>query len=336
MNKSKRILSALHRYQGQLDMGTIDAVAVLRSLRDIQSVLENLSSSEEELEAAVSRLRDVLSHCAQNEVWRERNSTFDFGIVKALLGILRSSSNLPLVAEVVKCLALLVHGNEEGRRRLGEVKNLFQLLVNLLIPRRVAVPVFRVESSPRYAWEISRSEVYEQVLGLLRKLTYLNGDNQVRLAQSGGIKLIVNLSVSNLFLHNSGHFSMESKQCLEHLTLGKKLACRATIVPNSSTGAVLSSFQALSGENSVVTAQYPAFYISLATDEKNWVSSTMIDMGVVWPDHTPFPMEGSKWTRVIVTNIENGNSVWCQFWKEKPDARLEAMLKSLDMVRYLI
>ena len=317
-------------------MGTNDAVIVLKSLKEIQAVLSNLSCSEEELEAVVSRLRDVLCHCAQNEVGG-RNSAFDLGIVKALLGILRSSSNLPLLAEVVKCLALLVHGNEDGRRRLGEVSNLFQLLVNLLAPRSVALPVFKVESSPKHAWEISQSEVYEQVLSLFQKLTYLNGDNQVRLAQSGGIKLIVNLSVSNLFLRNSGQFSKESKRCLKHLTLGKRLACRATFVPNSSTGAVLSSFQALSGENSVVTAQYPAFHISLATDERKWVSSTMIDMGVVWPDHVPFPMEGSKWTRVMVTNIENGNSVWCKFWKEKPDARLKAMLKSLDdMVRYLV
>ena len=317
------------------EMGTIEDLSVVETLRKIGPVISDLSCSNEELEAAVSRLGDTLYYCVQNEL-SERNSIFELGIVKALLGILRSSSDLSLLVKVARCLSLLVHGNEEGRERLGNVSNIFQLLVNLLTPRRVTVPVSKVESSARYVWEVSRSEVYEQVLSLLRKLTYLNGDNQVRLAQSGGIKLIVNMSVSSIVLRNSGQFSLESKRCLENLTLGKKLACRAAFIPSNSCGAVLSSFEALSGENSVITAQYPAFYISLATEDRNWIASIMIEMGVAWPDHTPLPTEGSKWTKVVVTSVENGNSVWCRFCKEKPDVRLQAMQQSLaDMVKLL-
>lgn len=307
----------------------MESSSVQESLKEIQAMLTDLSRSEQEVEAVVSRLGGLLYHCAQNHV-NERNLAFDLGVVRALLGILRCSSNSSLISKVAGCLALLVHGNEEGRERLGNINNFFQLLLKHLSPS--ALEKGGLEPVSRVSWDLSRAGVYEQVLSVLQKLTYLNGDNQVRLAQSGGVKLIVNLAMSSVFLRNSGHFGLESKQCLEHLTLGKRLACRAAFVPESCSGSVLSSFEALSGDYAAVTAQYPAFYIGLATEEKKWIGSAMIKKGVVWPDHIPFPAEGSKWTRVIVTNVESGSNVWCQFCKEKADSRVERMLESLDMV----
>ena len=307
----------------------MDSSSVQENLKEFQAMLTDLSHSEQEIEAVVSRLGGLLHHCALSQM-SERNLAFDLGVVKALLGILRCSSNSSLVGKVAGCLALLVHGNEEARQRLGSVNNFFQLLMKHLSPsvsERVGL-----EAVPHVSWDLSRAGVYEQVLSVLQKLTYLNGDNQVRLAQSGGVKLIINLVTSSVFLRNSGHFSLESKQCLERLTLGKKLACRAVFVPVSCSGAVLSSFDALSGDYAAVTAQYPAFYVSLATEDRKWIGSAMIEKGVVWPDHTPFPAEGSKWTWVIVTSVENGNNVWCRFCREKGDPRMERMLESLDMV----
>lgn len=305
----------------------MDRAAVIKCLSEIQTVLTDLSYSEQEVEVAVSLLGTTFYHCALYEV-SGRNAAFSLGIVKALLGILRSSSNVTLLTKVASCLALLIHGNEEGREQLGRM-GVVQILMNLLSP---TVSVFEscLESSVKISWDLSRAGVYERALSVLRKLTYHNGDNQILVAQSGGVKLIVNIAMSDIFLRNSGHLGLESKQCLEHLTLGKKLACRAAFIPESCRGAVLSSFQALSGDNSVITAQYPAFYVSLATEEKTWISSMMIEMGVVWPDHTPFPADGSRWTRVVVTNVENGNNVWCQFCKERPDPRMKLMQESLD------
>ena len=303
--------------------------SIRESLKEIQAMLTDLSRSEQEIEAVVSRLGGLLYHCAQNQV-SERNLAFDLGVVKALLGILRCSSNSSLVSKATSCLALLVHGNEEGREKLGNINNLFQLLMKHLSPS--VLERGGLEPVSCVSWDLSRTGVYEQVLSVLQKLTYLNGDNQVRLAQSGGVKLIINLAMSSVFLRNSGHFGLESKSYLEHLALGKKLACRAVFVPESCSGAVLSSFEALTGDYAAVTAQYPAFYVGLATEEKKWIGSAMIEKGVVWPDHIPFPAEGSKWTRVIVTNVENGSNVWCQFCREKADPRLERMLESLDMV----
>ena len=307
--------------------------SAVANLKEIQAKLTDLSLSEQETEAVVSRLGGLLYRCAAQNQVKERNAAFDLGVVKALLGILRCSSSNSLVSKVAGCLALLVHGNEEARERLGNINNFFQLLMKLLSPK---VSESGLERLSRVSWDLSQAVVYEQVLSVLQKLTCHNSDNQVRLVQSGGVKLIVNLSMSSVFLRNLGHFSLESKQCLERLTLGKKLACRAAFVPESCSGAVLNSFEALSGDYAAVTAQYPAFYVSLATEDKKWIGASMIEMGVVWPDHTPFPVEGSKWTRVIVTSVENGNNVWCQFCKEKPDPRMERMLESLDMVIFLL
>ena len=311
----------------------MDSAAVLKRLGEVQEVLAYLSYSKDDVEAAICRLGEVLGYCAQHDV-EGRNATFEVGIIKALLGILRSSPNPSLIAKVANCLALLVHGNEEGRVRLGSIKNIFRVFVDLLSPNAADLPNsgrdFEVSIDNVYVWDLSRADIYEQVLSVLRKLTYLNSDNQVRLAQSGGIKLLINLSMSDIFLRNSWNFGLESKRCLESLTVGKKLPCRATAVLKSSCGTVLSSFEALSGEYSIITAQYPAFYVSLATEERKWIASSMIENGVVWPDHTPFPLEDCKWTKVIVTSVENGNNMWCQFCKMKPDPQLKELQKSLD------
>lgn len=305
----------------------MESTSVQEILEEIQGMLTDLSRSEQDIEPIVSRLGGILYHCAQSQA-SERNLAFDLGIVKALLGILRCSSSNSLIGKVVGCLALLVHGNQEGRERLGSVNSFFQLLMKHLSPS-VSESV-GLEAMPRVSWDLSRTGVYEQVLSVLQKLTYLSGDNQIRLAQCGGVKLIINLATSSVFLRNSGHFSLESKQCLERLTLGKKLACKATFVPESCSGAVLSSFDALSGDYAAVTAQYPAFYMSLATEDKKWIGSAMIEEGVVWPDHTPFPAEGSKWTWVTVTSVENGSNVWCRFCREKADPRMKRMQESLE------
>ena len=317
------------------EMKTVDRAAVRKAFKEVHSILANVTSSDSEIEDAVSQLGEVLYRCVQCSDVDARNTAFDVGIVKVLMGILICSSNVSILSKVANCLALLVHGNEEARERLGSMRDLFRLLVTMLSPRVEAAGAF-TESQQRVCWELERMEVYEKVLSVFRKLTYLNGDNQVRLTQCGTIKLIVNLCTSDMFLRNCGQFSRDSKQCLERLTLGKKLACRTSCVPKNSSGVVLSSFQALSGEYSIVTAQYPAFYVSLATNERNWISCAMIERGVVWPDHTPFPTEGSKWTQVMVMHVENGSNVWCQFCKEKVDPEMEELKKSLeDLVIYL-
>lgn len=307
--------------------------AAMEDLAAIKDMITNLSHTEEQVEASLSELATILYNWAQYPSSTEdlRNATFSLGIVKALLGIMGSSTNVRLLTKAVGSTALLVHGNDDARARLGEM-GIIPILLKLLSPRPHCSDLF---SSTNLIWYKEWLEVYEQCLITLRKLTYHNFDNQQQLAREGGLKLIIDLVMDRVILQNSGCFSVKAKQCLCQLALSKKLICRAAPVPEVCRGAVLHSFPSLTNPSLTLSAQYPAFYVELVTKDEEWVEHIMLEKGVVWPDHTPFPQQ-PKWTCVVVTCVEDGGHVWCQFCTEKPNPKVEAMKGSLmKMARYM-
>ena len=303
----------------------INELSAQDSLVAIKAVITNLSHTEEEVVSSITELASLLYTLAQHSSSQNlRNTTFSLGIVKALLGIMGSSAKIGLLTKALQCTAFLVHGNDEARVRLGKM-GIIPTLLKLLSPLPAANDPY---TSTPLQWCKDWTGVYEQCLIVLRKLTFHNLDNQQQLAQGGGLKLIIDLSMYKNILQNSGCFSMDAKKCLHQLTLGKKLICRATPVPEICRGAVLKSFLSLSDPGLTLSAQYPAFYIELATKEEKWIEHAMIEKGVVWPDHTPFP-EQPKWTCVSVTNVEDGGHIWCQFCTEKPNPKVESLKESL-------
>ncbi len=303
------------------------AKMAIERLRGIKEVLGCLSHPQEKTAEALQDLSGVLLQCAESSEVALRNSCFSAGIVKSLLGVIRSSSRISVLADATRCLALLAHGNDDAREKLGEMEAVPSLLKLLLpCPRAGSTSLWPEEWLP----------VYEQTLGCLRKLTYHNIGNQQQLALAGGVKLIIELGGNKDLFTNFGRFTPEAKLSLEELVLRKKLVGRVVSVPKDEVTAVLQSFPALSGHSPGITMHYPAFYVDLATtDSGSWIAHSLQEKGVVWLDHAP-AAESAKWTCVAVQNVEDGCNVWCQFCTRKTSDAVVRMRKRLEeLVRAL-
>ena len=290
-------------------------------LAEIRNVLGDLSRSQSHVEAALGQLAEVLLQCAKAGENDTRNLCFKLGVVKATLGILRSSSQVSLLAVAAKCLALLTHGNEEARTELGE-RGAVGIMLNLLTPR--THPSGR--ESP--LWPEEWIPVYEQALVCLTKLTYHCSSNQRELAQLGGVKLILDIAMDKHLLSNYNRYPSGTRRHLKELTLRKKFASRVVPVPRDQREGILRRFPVLSmpGETGV-GMHYPVFLVELVAKD-SWVSLELAKRGVVWPDTTPLP-EGAKWTCVVVQEVEGACHFWCQFCTEQPSPAIERMKTSL-------
>lgn len=298
-----------------------------KKLIEIGKVVGNLSYSEETVEATLCDLAEVLLQCAKSDESEVRNSCFYLGIVRAILGILRSCSQVSMLAKAAKCVGLLAHGNDDARIKLGEL-GAINVLLNLLLPRGGGGRSSSAGVGFSCLWPREWIPVYEQALTSLRKLTYLNASNQQELARVGGIKLIVELATDQNLNTNYGHFPPEAKRSLQDLTLRKKFISRVSSVPEEERESVLRSFPALCVHFPAVTMHYPTFYVDLVTKEGEWIATSLLEKGVAWPDSTPVP-EASKWTCVIVQSVEDALSMWCQFCTQSPSEPVVKMKNSL-------
>lgn len=313
------------------------AACVEARLAGIKRVLGCLSHSQEEVKAALEHLSEILLQCAKAGDTDTRNSCFRLGLVKATLGVLRSSSDVSTLATAARCVALLTHANEEARLRLGAMGAVRVLLK--LLDLRPHTPEDHVDvggagegaGRPRPLWPKEWVPVYEQALVCLTKLTYHNASNQQELARLGGIKLILDLSMDANLCTNYSSFPLETKSHLEELVLRGKFISRVTSVPPDDRASVLRSFPALTQHGKAsASLHYPAFHVDLVTSDGEWVARVLSEKGVVWPEcHTPIP-EGSKWTCVVCTGVEEDCGLWCQFCVEKPSQAISAMNRSLE------
>ncbi len=277
-------------------------------LREIKKVLSRLSSTESQLENASQRLAMLLYSSSSNDTLSQlQEQAFQLSLVKALLGIVGSSDSPSLLAECVRCLALLVHGNDEARAWLGEI-GAVSLLIDLLSPRSLRGSEKR--------WHRDWVPVYAQVLIALRKLTYLNEDNQQKLAVMGGIKLILSIVNDENILTNFKEFPAKAKSELESLVLEQTLISRVQPATDAQKPSITSYFSAFSHKDSISASYYPVFNIIPLDSHDNPISDTLVEKGVVWPHPAPSPPE-TKLTRVRVTCVEDGGHLWCQFLSEK-------------------
>ncbi len=290
-------------------------------LAAIEKVLGSLMYSQKEVESTLDKLVEVLHECIKLGEESTRNECFSRGIVKSLLGILRSSTEVSMLSKATCCLAVLVHNNEEGRIILGEM-GAIPVLLELLNPTKK-----RENASP---WPKEWIPVYEQVVICLRKLTFYNADNQLELARIGGIKLIVAMVRDKSLLSNYGQFSPEAKEYLEEVVLQKKFISKVCSVPESEREAALQSFSGL--DTPALILHYPAFYVELMDKDGCKVTSSLCERGLVWPDSSLGVPEPSKWTCVVVQSVEDGDSLWCQFCTQsvsEPILLMNKVLKDL-------
>ncbi len=278
-------------------------------LREVKKVLSRLSSTESQLENAAQRLAMLLcsSSSTNNTLSQLQEQAFQMSLVKALLGIVGSSDSPSLLAECVRCLALLVHGNDEARAWLGEF-GAVSLLIDLLSPRSLRGSEKR--------WHHEWVPVYAQVLIALRKLTYLNEDNQQKLAVIGGIKLILSIVKDENILTNFKEFPVKAKSDLESLVLEQTLVSRVQPANDAQKLSITSYFSAFSHKDSISASYYPVFNIVPLDSQNNPISNTLLDKGVVWRHPFLSPPE-TKLTRVRVTCVEDGGHLWCQFLSKK-------------------
>lgn len=266
-------------------------------------------------------------------------ATWSRGGVTALLGILRSTQSIPLLANAARCLALLIQDNSSAAQQLVAC-DILSVLLPLLFPHaeKPATPT-TVDSpyplSSPLSWPRQRLPVYEMVLAVIRKLTYHSPSLQKTFAERGGIKLIIKLSSSPDFISTCSSFSIAARDKLVSLTLGKKLICHAALVPEGSRNDVLRCFPSLFSSIGL-SSLYPAYVVDLMTDDERWIVDTLVESQEVWPCHTPFPKGvESVWTCVSVTCVQDGGHVWCQFCLDRPKPKISAMATILrEMVSY--
>ena len=299
------------------------ASCMVDKLLELKEVLGSLSHTQDKVKKALGELVEVLYQCItmthgndENDV---RNHCFSMGIAKALLGIMRSSSDINMLTSAVRASVLLAHGNDEGRTLLGKL-GAIPILLNLLLDSK---------SSSAALWPKEWVPVYEQVLMCLRKLTYFNATNQQELARIGGIKLIIGLVMDKGLFYNYGQFPANAKKELQSLILGKKFVSRVFTVPKNERALMLHAFPPLSEDSPATILHYPAFYVDLVDNDGAWLASTMLDKGVVWPDSVP-SLESAKWTCVMVQHVEDGCSFWCQFCTQNPSEEIMQMNKILQ------
>ena len=323
-------------------------------LAGIRDILGSLVHPQDKVKGALEDLGQVLLEFIRSSDSEIRNLCFSMGIAKATLGILRSckhASQVGMVAMAARCLALLAHDNEEARSQLGEMGVLTNL-INLLVPppQRSRSDNSRGMVSGRQAkgsshmdgassgrqgrseamvglWPREWLQVYEQVMMCLRKMTFHNHSNQQEMARVGGIKLVVEMVMDLPLSTNYGDFPPKARLCLEELVLNKKLISRVVSVPDEEKEALFCVFPAVQAKH------YPAFYLELVREDGEWVSSAMLERGVVWPEPSPPKPTNAKWTCVAVQWVEDGCHVWCQFCSQKPN---EAVVRARNSLRELV
>lgn len=282
----------------------------IHKLREIKKVLMRLSTTDAQLETAARELTALLSSCSSSGILTQlQEQAFHLSIVKALLGIVGSSSQPSLLAPCTECLALLVHGNDHARVRLGEMRAV-PLMLDLLSPRSVGT------GGVQKCWHRDWVQVYTQAMIVLRKLTYLNEDNQQEVAVMGGIKLIIALVNDENLLTNYHTYPPSAKEELESLALNRPLTARVHSATKAEKPAILNHFSAFTHQGSTMASYYPVFSVSLITSDSSLVSDHLLEKGVVWPYQGPTQSD-TKLTRVCVTCVEDGGHIWCQFLSEK-------------------
>lgn len=275
---------------------------------EVKKVLSRLLSTESELKNAAQRLAILLRKSSTDgTLSQQQEQAFQMSLVKTLLGIVGSSDCPGLLTECLRCLALLVHGNDEARVWLGDM-NAISLLVDLLSPRSL-------RDSDK-CWHSEWVGVYAQALIALRKLTYLNEDNQQKLALIGGIKLILTMVNDDNMATNFHKFPAEAKAELESLVLEQTLVSNVQQATDDQKLSIMAHFSAFRHQGSVPASYYPVFYVTPFDSHNNPITATLLDKGVVWHDPSPPPSE-TKRTRLRVTYVEDGGHQWCQFVSEK-------------------
>ena len=303
-------------------------------LSEIEKYLVCLSQPQDKVERALEELCYILANCASSDSDDDtRHLCFSYGIVKAVLGILRSSSQVSMLVLACRCIALLSHGNDDGRIRLGEL-GVIPVLISLLHShleqrkklraRDNGMTDDRVDS----VWSKDWVSVYEQVLICLRKLTFHNMSNQQDLARVGGIKMVVALAMDKGLTSNFGEFTLEAKNCMESLSLQKMFLSRVSPVPDDEKCDVLRAFPALCSDTGPAI-YYPAFYIDLVTKAGVMVTHSLLEKGVVWPAPGDTP-DSFHWTYLMVETVEDGNSLWCQFCLKNPSQATLDMTATLS------
>ncbi|CAI8011445.1 hypothetical protein GBAR_LOCUS7378 [Geodia barretti] len=256
------------------------------------------------------------------------------GGVSALLGIIRCCPSISVLADAASCLSLLVQGNERAALDLAS-RDVLSPLLPLLYPRKQQHSSssderskYPLSSHSRFLWTRERLPLYEAASSALRKLTYHSSDLERTLAQRGGIRLIIELSISPEFLAETSCYSPTAKKEFAKLTLGQKYMANAAPAPKTTRSDLLERFPALASLEH--GPEYPYYVVDLVTYERKWVVDSIIDTGLVWPNHAPFP-EGAEpvWTCVGVVCVEDPGHVWCQFCIDKPKPKVDAMVAAL-------
>ena len=282
------------------------------------------STPQDETEQSLEEFRSVLSRCALEDidgVDSIKEFCFTSGLVKALLGILRSSSQTSMLVVTCKCVSLLAHESGQSIDKLGEM-GCIRVLIDLLHHHSSR------ETSNGSKWSRKSVPVYEQVMTCLRKLTFYSVANQLELARIGAIKMIVSLATDKGVLSNFKQFSEEVKECLEVMTVRKKFISRVVAVSNDEKREVLSSFSSIS--SSPLAHNYPVFYVDLYNKDKTAVSREMVKEGLVWPAEEEALSGSCKWTFLLVQAVEDGNSFWCHFCHKNLSQSLLEMKEALD------
>lgn len=113
-------------------------------MEEVATVLTTLHHAEGEDEEAVTTLLELLR---ADSCHAQRRQIFSNGVVPALLGILRSSDNVGLLAKVVGCFSLMARGSDETRARLAET-DVVSLLLGLCLGRNCPEPTDLQVASP--------------------------------------------------------------------------------------------------------------------------------------------------------------------------------------------
>ena len=290
------------------------------------------SADEEKTEGAIRDLSQLFYHHPQRRTSLFRAAWARSG-VSALLGILRSSQSIPILAEAAGCLALLVQDNCEAAFQLATC-DVISLLLPLLFPlsrEQTASADLTIHSpyplSSPLSWQKEWLPVYQATLASLRKLTYHSPALQKTLADEGGVRLIIELSSSADFIASCSSFTEAARETLVGLTLGKKCLCHAVATPDRCREEVLKAFSALSSSpGSSRLSLYPSYIVDLMCGDGEWVADCLVASQEVWPSHASFPKGAEPvWTCVCVTCVEDGGNVWGQFCIERPKPKIDAM-----------
>ena len=119
-------------------------VAYAYAMERVAAVLTTLHHGEGEEEKAVALFLELLDADSAHE---QRRRAFSSGVVQALLGLLRSSEHVGLLANVARCFALMARGSDEARASLAET-DLVSLLLELCLGRNCPLQEQTVRPRP--------------------------------------------------------------------------------------------------------------------------------------------------------------------------------------------